>query len=118
MFRAFQVENRLRVLVMGEALSLFAWSLIRSPLPSFVFAFLYGALWFGRITSQMNFVSLRLPSTFNARAKSFLDLSMVVPNVFGAAVVAVAGAKLDTAGMLQQKGLWFLVSVGFLLLLE
>jgi hypothetical protein len=47
-FRAFRVENRLRVLVMGEALSLFAWSLIRSPLPSFVFAFLYGALWFGR----------------------------------------------------------------------
>ncbi len=43
---------------------------------------------------------------------------MDVPNVFGAAVVAVAGAKLDTAGMMHQTGPWFLVSIGFLLLLE
>jgi MFS family permease len=109
--RRFSVETALRLLTLGEGVSLLIWtSLTNTPL-AFGFAFAYGALLFARITCQLDFVSLRLPQGFNARANSFLDLAMVIPNVLGAVVVAAAGAQLNTGLLLRGSALTFIALV-------
>jgi MFS family permease len=102
---AFSVQNTLRFLVVGEGGCLFLWAFTGKPTLSFILAFLYGALLFARITSQLNFVSLELPAGFNARANALIDLAMVVPNVAGAGIVGVFGATLDTSRFLLMTAL-------------
>ncbi len=114
----FKVLPLLRLLTMTEALSLLAWFTFSHPYGAFLLAFLYGALLFGRLSAQLNFVSLALPPEYNARANAFLDLAMVVPNVLGAGVVALAGASTDTAQILKLTGCLFVAGIGCLLLLE
>ena len=112
------VEAALRLLVLGEGFSLTVWtSLTNTPL-AFAFAFVYGALLFGRITCQLDFVSLRLPQDFNARANSFLDLAMVIPNVLGAVIVAAAGAQLNTRMLLRGSALILITLIIILCALE
>jgi MFS family permease len=106
--KRFSVETALRLLTLGEGFSLLVWTSGTIPALAFGFAFLYGALLFGRITCQLDFVSLRLPHGFNARANSFLDLAMVIPNVLGAVVVATAGAQLNTRMLLQGSAITFI----------
>ncbi len=102
---AYSVERVLRWLVAGEAVCLLVWALCLVPAFSFLMAFAYGALLFARITSQLNFVSLKLPPAFNARANALFDLGMVVPNMAGAGLVACAGANLNTARFLWITGI-------------
>ena len=116
--KRFSVETALRLLSLGEGLSLMTWTSLTNPPLAFSFACLYGALLFGRITCQLDFVSLRLPHGFNARANSFLDLAMVIPNVLGAVVVAAAGAQLNTRMLLQGSAITFMALVLILCGLE
>jgi MFS family permease len=111
MLSAFSVQKTLRFLAVAEGVCLLLWASTSKPTLSFALAFLYGALLFARITSQLNFVSLMLPPGFNARANAFLDLAMVVPNVFGAGIVGVFGATLDTTRFLIGTSLCLCVGV-------
>ncbi len=116
--RKLKVEALLRLLVLGEAFSLVAWAALAIPLLSFPLAFVYGAFLFARITSQLNFVSRKLPPEFNARANSLLDLAMVLPSVLGAGIVALAGEQLDTAELLQWTAVSFSAAVWLSCFLE
>jgi MFS family permease len=98
--RTVSVARLLKLLFFAECLSFLAWTLLRVPFGSFALAFVYGAILFARIASQLTFVSFEIPRQFNARANSLVDLSMVVPNVAGAACVALLGSRVDTPALL------------------
>ncbi len=114
----FTVENVLRGVVLCEGLTLWLWATTALPALSFPFAFGYGALLFARITTQLNFVSIRLPDAFNARANALFDLAMVVPNVAGAGIVGFAGAALKTEQFLKGTAIIFCISVAVSYALE
>jgi predicted MFS family arabinose efflux permease len=116
--RSFSVEGVLRGCLVGEGVSLLFWALNTTPWVSFTLAFLYGTFLFSRITSQLNFVSFRLPGAFNARANALLDLAMVVPNVLGAGVVAVVGGGFGTGVLLEATAVLLCVGVAVSCLLE
>ncbi|MEI6872002.1 MAG: MFS transporter, partial [Verrucomicrobiota bacterium] len=114
----FTVENVLRGVVLCEGLTLWLWATTALPALSFPFAFGYGALLFARITTQLNFVSIRLPDAFNARANALFDLAMVVPNVAGAGIVGFAGATLKTEQFLKGTAIIVCISVAVSYALE
>jgi len=107
--KRFSIERSLRWLMLGEAISLTALAFVSSVVIVFTLALFYGSLLFARITCQLDFVSLRLPKNFNARANSFLDLSMVIPNVLGAVIVACAGS-VPTHVLIQSTAFLFVAT--------
>jgi MFS family permease len=104
------IERLLRIFLVAESFALAGWTLSTTPLWAFPMAFIYGALIFGRIAGQLNFISHRLPKNFNARANSFVDLSMIVPNVLGSLILAILGAHFSTTFFLRSTAIGF---VGF-----
>jgi len=73
--------------------------------------FLWGMLVFLRITSQMNYISDSVETSFLTRVHATLEMSFIVPNISGGLLIALLGDIYTTEQLLVGAALLFLVLI-------
>jgi len=99
------------------------WSLCTEPIlmllwlyiPGFYSALIIFLLWgiavFVRITSQLNYISLKVDSRYLSRVFALLDLSFVFPNIASGIIISIIGDRIDTVTMLKTVAIIFATAV-------
>jgi MFS family permease len=77
------------------------------PLSLFIL-FLWGMLVFTRITSQMNYISDSVETSFLTRVHATLEMSFIVPNISGGLLIALLGDYFSTQELLSWASILFL----------
>ena len=95
----------------AEPIFMFLWLLSNSFLLIFIVFFFWGMAVFIRIPSQLNYVSETIETRFLTRTHSLLDMSFVVPNIAGAAIIGVFGSIYGAKTILWITALLFFILI-------
>lgn len=101
----------------AEALFFALWVRITLFEASCVVIFLWGIVVFIRITSQLNYLSETIETSFLTRVHSLMDLSFIVPNVGAGILIGLIGNRVDTLDILNWTSGLFIIIIVLVLLL-
>jgi len=105
----FKASRLFLVGVFSEAFLMALWIRTTNYYLNCFVGFVWGALVFIRISSQLNYISVTVPKEFMSRVHSFLDLAFVVPNISAGIILALIGNKLSTFEILNITSKVFII---------
>ncbi|EQC47395.1 MFS transporter [Bacteriovorax sp. Seq25_V] len=94
-----------------EPILMLLWLYIPGFYSSLIIFLLWGIAVFVRITSQLNYVSIKVDSKYLSRVFALLDLSFVFPNIASGIIISIIGDKIDTVTILKTIAIIFAVCV-------
>ena len=102
--------------ILGEVILFASWIRTHFLLGSLILIFIWGMLVFIRITSQLNFVSEKVPTSYLTRVYSLLEMSFITPNILGSLLVGIIGNKYATMDILVIASWSFIILIALRLL--
>jgi predicted MFS family arabinose efflux permease len=105
----FKASKLFIIGVISEAILMAIWIRTTNYYLNCFVGFIWGALVFIRIPSQLNYISETVPKEFMSRVHSFLDLAFVAPNISAGIVLALIGNKLSTYEILNIVSILFII---------
>jgi MFS family permease len=105
----FKASKLFIIGVISEAILMAIWIRTTNYYLNCFVGFIWGALVFIRIPSQLNYISETVPKEFMSRVHSFLDLAFVTPNISAGIVLALIGNKLSTYEILNIVSILFII---------